>query len=42
MSRPVFRVLTPAGAEALLAVSATLLPLLGWAWLSARLFGGAA
>ena len=43
MSRPVFGVLTPRGADALLGVLALALPLLGWALVSAYLFpsGGA-
>ena len=38
MSRPVFRVFTPEGASTLLALAATLLPLMGWAVVSAYLF----
>jgi hypothetical protein len=43
VSRPVFGVLTPRGADVLLGVLALALPLLGWALLSAYLFpsGGA-
>ena len=40
MSRPLFGFLTPRGADVLLGVLALALPLLGWAWLSHRLFGG--
>ncbi len=38
MSRPVFRVLTPRGADVLLGVLALALPLVGWAVASAYLF----
>lgn len=41
MNRPLFGFLTPEGTSALFGVAATLLPLLGWAWVSHRLFGGA-
>ena len=43
VSRPLFGFLTPEGASALFGVAATLLPLVGWALVSAYLFpsGGA-